>query len=100
MIDADLFAHLRLDDDGAPPAPELITDEPMHFKLGCRVRGELDKLHFNACVFATRDECDAYGRDLYRRWTMLDSYEIVVTDEPVTYRFVDGAAYRLEALAR
>lgn len=71
---------------------------PRSYKLGCIVRGEHDRVHYNGLRFATFDECDDYGRDLYRRWTMLDGWQVEPCDEPVTYRMVDGIAYSLSAL--
>jgi hypothetical protein len=35
----------------------------------------------NGCRFATRDEAEAYGRDLSRRWILVREYR-VVEDEP------------------
>jgi hypothetical protein len=68
------------------------------YKLGCIVRGEPDRLHYNGCRFATAEECEEYGRDLYRRWTMLDGYVVVPSPDPVSYRMVDGHAYSLRSL--
>lgn len=92
MIEQDTLAQHRLDDDGAP-APR-----PASFKLGCIVRGEPNRVHFNALCFATAEECEAYGRDLYSRWTMLERYEIVPSDEPPSHRMVDGRAYSIATL--
>jgi hypothetical protein len=71
---------------------------PSSFRLGCIVRGEPGSVHFNALRFATSDECEAYGRDLYSRWTMLVSFEIHRSTDPVTHRMVDGHAFALASL--
>lgn len=68
------------------------------FKLGCVVRNEPGRVHFNALRFATHEECEEYGKDLYSRWTMLESYEVRPSDEPVSHRMVDGRAYSLHSL--
>jgi hypothetical protein len=44
----------------------------------------------NALRFATKEEAEAYGLDLYQRWTLVREYRATETDEPVNYRFVDG----------
>jgi hypothetical protein len=49
----------------------------------------------NALCFATREEAEANVRDLMMRWFAVRETRIVVSDDPVNYRFVDG---RLENL--
>jgi hypothetical protein len=49
----------------------------------------------NALRFATREEAEANVRDLMMRWFAVRETRIVVSDDPVNYRFVDG---RLENL--
>jgi hypothetical protein len=49
----------------------------------------------NALRFATREEAEANVRDLMMRWFAVRETRIVVSDDPVNYRYVDG---RLENL--
>ena len=49
----------------------------------------------NALRFATREEAEANVRDLMMRWLAVRETRIVVSDDPVNYRYVDG---RLENL--
>ena len=49
----------------------------------------------NALRFATRVEAEANVRDLMMRWFAVRETRIVVSDDPVNYRYVDG---RLENL--
>lgn len=44
----------------------------------------------NSLAFATKEEAEAYGSDLYGRWTIPTGYEVRESDEPVNYRWVDG----------
>jgi len=45
----------------------------------------------NALRFATREEAEANVEDLRRRWWMVTAARVVESDEPVNYRWVDGA---------
>lgn len=96
MIEPDTLAAHRLDDDGAPP----INLQPLHvsFKLACIVRNEPDRVHYNGLRFATALECEEYGCDLYRRWSMLERWEIHPDTEPATHRMVDGKAFSIASL--
>ena len=49
----------------------------------------------NALRFATREEAEANVRDLMMRWFAVRETRIVVSDDPVNYRYVDG---RLESV--
>ena len=49
----------------------------------------------NALRFATREEAAANVRDLMMRWFAVRETRVVVSDDPVNYRYVDG---RLESL--
>jgi hypothetical protein len=49
----------------------------------------------NALCFATREEAEANVRDLMMRWFAVRETRIVVSDDPVNDRYVDG---RLENL--
>jgi hypothetical protein len=52
----------------------------------------------NGLVFATEEEAadSAYG--LFRRWTLTNDYRAVEVDEPVNYRWVDGALVAVEVV--
>ncbi len=49
----------------------------------------------NALRFATREEAETNVRNLMMRWFAVRETRIVVRDDPVNYRYVDG---RLESL--
>jgi hypothetical protein len=49
----------------------------------------------NAYRFATKEESDQYVADLAMRWTAVKDTRSVETDDPVTYRIVDGTLERL-----
>ena len=51
----------------------------------------------NALRFATREEAEANARDLMMRWFAVRETRVVVSVDPVNYRYVDG---RLESLVR
>lgn len=44
----------------------------------------------NAVRLATREEADAYVRDLYCRWTAVRSYRVVESNDPVNYAWIDA----------
>jgi len=41
----------------------------------------------NSCVYATREEATAAGRELLSRWTGPSGYTTIESDEPANYRF-------------
>lgn len=60
------------------------TPDPRSWKLGCRVKSDPPgHWSYNGLRFKTKEECEAYGRDLFSRWTALDKYEAHPSeDEP------------------
>ncbi len=48
---------------------------------------EPDQGATNALRFATQEEAELYGRELYSRWMGLDHYEVRESTDPVNYRF-------------
>src|SRR3984893_15597173 len=67
---------------------------PMSFKPEV-IADASGKWSGNALRFATREEAEANVRDLMMRWFAVRETRIVVSDDPVNYRYVDG---RLENL--
>ena len=57
-----------------------------NFKYGVYGVGET-RMSFNACVFDTADEAKRAGHELQWRWTGMSSFDVVETDEPITYEF-------------
>ena len=52
----------------------------------------------NALRFATREEAEAYARDLYSRWTLCEGHCAQESEDEVNYAWVDGRAVRLEVV--
>lgn len=80
-----------------------MSTETRSFKVQCW--DQADKLagypgpgSANALRFATSQEAEEYGRDLYSRWMGLARWEVQPSDEPVNYRMVDGHAYSIATL--
>ena len=44
----------------------------------------------NALRFATREEAEAYARDLFSRWTLVRETRVVESTDPVNYTFKNG----------
>jgi hypothetical protein len=44
----------------------------------------------NAVRTATKAEAETYVRDLSYRWTLVRETRVIESDDPVTYRIVDG----------
>ena len=61
----------------------------MAFKTAVKVRGE-QSWSYNALVFATVQEAEAYGLDLSHRWLSVEKWEAQPSDEPVNYQFTNG----------
>jgi len=45
------------------------------YKVACKTAGDTNWA-YNALRFATREDAEAYGRDLFSRWLALSEYEI------------------------
>lgn len=68
----------------------------MSFKVGAKVGGELV---FNGLRFQTREEGEAYGKDLFSRWTLTTGYEVQESEDAVNYRFTDKGLESVDQLA-
>lgn len=51
----------------------------------------------NSCVYATKEEAEAAGRELLSRWWVPTDSRAVESNEPVNYKF-DFEAYRSVSL--
>lgn len=45
---------------------------------------------YNGLRFATSDEANAYGKNLFSRWMGMKSFTVEESSDPVNYQFVDG----------
>ena len=61
----------------------------MSFKVAIKVRGESTS-SYNGLRFATSEEATNYGRNLYSRWMLMESFSIEESEESVNYAWVDG----------
>ena len=61
----------------------------MSWKPAVKVYGE-SGWSYNGLRFESREECEAWLRDLYRRWTLVKEWQAQESDDPVNYRFTDG----------
>jgi len=61
----------------------------MAWKTAVKVYGE-PQWNYNSLVFQTREEAEAYGADLFRRWIAVEKWEPHETGEAPNYQFVDG----------
>lgn len=66
------------------------------FKVEVFVQGSWTS---NSLRFATQDESNAYARDLMSRWTLVDTYRSVESEDPVNYRYLDGTLISLASKA-
>jgi hypothetical protein len=51
----------------------------------------------NGMAFATKEEAEAWGVDLLRRWIVPRDSRAVESDEPVNYQLVAGRTERVAA---
>jgi hypothetical protein len=49
-----------------------------------------DDWNTSAVVFATEKEAEDYAKDLFRRWTRVEQYEVRGSNDEANYEFVDG----------
>lgn len=66
----------------------------MSYKLGAKTAGDSEFVS-NALCFETEKEAEDYGIDLSSRWTAVRETKVIVSDEPVNYRFINGQAERI-----
>ena len=62
----------------------------MSYKVEVLVAGETTWAN-NALRFATTEEAEIYGKDLFRRWLLVKEWRIVESDEAVNYRINNGS---------
>ena len=67
----------------------------MSFKTAVRIKGE-SRWTYNGLFFATSEEAEAWGRDLSRRWSLLEKWEAQTSNEPVNYKFENGQLIKVE----
>ncbi len=61
-------------------ATKTAKTEARSFRVGCKTRGDSDWA-YNGLRFATKEEAEAYGRDLFSRWTALEKWEVHESEE-------------------
>ena len=64
----------------------------MSYKMEVEVDGNWSS---NACVYATREEAEAAGRELLSRWFVPTDSRAVESTETVNYKFEGGRSVRL-----
>jgi hypothetical protein len=70
------------------------TTAPRSFKVGVKTPGD-KSWAYNGLRFATREEAERYGSDLYARWTAVQAVDVHPSDDPVNYAIRDGRLVRL-----
>ena len=48
------------------------------------------KWYTNHLIFPIKGMADAYGSDLYTRWTAVKSFRVVESDKPANYEYENG----------
>ena len=61
-------------------------EEELHYQAGMVIPGEI-KLCANTCVYATKEEAAAAGKELMSRWFVPSGCEPLETYKAVNYRF-------------
>jgi hypothetical protein len=54
----------------------------------------------NQMRFETKAETEAYARNLMARWTLVLEWRVVESDDPPSYRWVDGSLLPYSKLAQ
>lgn len=84
-------AHL----DKLAIVPEGAKLAKISYKCEVKTAGDSDWVS-NSLRFATREEAEAYGNDLFSRWTAVEQKQVVPSSDPINYRWVDGRARPIE----
>jgi hypothetical protein len=66
----------------------------MSYKLGVKTPGDTEFVS-NALCFETEREAEEYGIDLFSRWMVVKETQVIPSNEPVNYRFINGRAERI-----
>jgi len=69
----------------------------MGFKTGIEFSGQKE-LHFNQCVFATKEEAEIAGDELLSRWFLPDGFKVVEVDDEANYTIVDGKPVSIDRM--
>jgi hypothetical protein len=67
----------------------------MSWRIAVKVSGE-PNWSYNAQRFATKEEAQMAGDDLFSRWPAVESYEPQESTDPVNYRLEAGQMTRIE----
>lgn len=68
----------------------------MSWKPEVKVTGEAETdWNGNALRFATKEEAEAYVRDLMMRWLLVTDTRVVESDDRINYRWVDGRLHQV-----
>ncbi len=94
MQDASLKAKVA-DYVARASAPKSKPQGPVSWKIGCKT-AEKENWTYNGLRFATKEEAEAWGKDLSWRWTALHSYEVHESADAVTHRWTDGKARAID----
>jgi hypothetical protein len=60
----------------------------MSFKPAFKVFGE-EPFYTNGQAFATREEAEKSAKNRYHAWMQAEKWDVVESDEPVTFRWDD-----------
>lgn len=64
--------------------------EPKSYKVGVKTPGDVN-WGYNALRFVTKEMAEAYGRDLFLRWTAVTAWEVQASDDEPN-RFPEATA--------
>lgn len=62
--------------------PRQPSEKRLSYKLACWDKSG-GKAAYNGLRFATAEECERYGKELYSRWMGLDRFEVHTSTDPV-----------------
>jgi len=69
---------------------KLKKGDEMSYKVEVLVAGETEWAT-NSLRFATREEAEAYGLDLFRRWLAVRKWRVAESDDPVNWTIRNGS---------
>ena len=72
-----------------------MTLPPVTYKPAFKIPGQAS-LSLNGLVFETFEEAHENAADLFARWTMPTAFEVVRSDLPANYRYIDHTLIALE----
>lgn len=97
---------IECDQCGCSTTDGICGSQPWHrannsarsFEMQVQVRGEPGEWHSNSIRLVSYADAQAYGRMKQNSWTLVTSYRVRQSNDPVNYSYADGRLQPIEAV--